>query len=155
MLWTPVHTVERLYRDARGGADVDDRACATLDEGRGGSVGEARESADVESNHVFHLLDVGVEQRRDGSAAGIVDEHGDARIVLQLCFHPREILLVVDVRYDRSGAASGRAGERCGERLERRLAARYQDEIVSPLCETICVDCADAARGAGDEGGAL
>src|SRR6266853_2110505 len=50
---------------------------------------------------------------------------------------------------------SGRAGERCGERLEWRLAARYQHEIVSPLCETIRVDCADAARGAGDEGGAL
>src|SRR5580704_17180330 len=75
----------------------------------------------VESDHVFHLFDLGVEQRSDGSAAGIVDQHGDARIVLQLCFHPREILLVVGVRYDRSDAASGRAGERCGERLERRL----------------------------------
>jgi hypothetical protein len=42
-----------------------------------------------------------------------------------------------------------------GELLEWRLAARYQDEIVSPLCETIRVDCADAARGAGDEGCAL
>jgi len=155
MLWTPVHTVHRLYRDASGGADVDDRACATLDEGRSGNVGEASESADVESNHLFHLLDVGFEQRCDGGEAGIVDEHGDARIVLQLCFHPREILLVVDVRYDRRGAASGRAGKRCGERLEWRLAARYQDEIVSPLCETIRIDSSDAARGAGDEGCAL
>jgi IS5 family transposase len=59
----------------------------------------------------------------------------------------------IDVRYDRSGAASGRAGERCGERLEWRLAVRYQDEIVSPLCETLRVDCADAARGAGDSPG--
>jgi len=64
-----------------------------------------------ESDHVFHLFDLAVEQRTDGSAAGIVDQHGDARIVLQLCFHPREILLVVGVRYDRSDAASGRAVE--------------------------------------------
>lgn len=41
----PVHAIERLHRDARGGADVDDRACATLDQGRSGSVGEASESA--------------------------------------------------------------------------------------------------------------
>ncbi len=30
----------------------------------------ASDSDDVESNHVFHLLDLGVEQRSDGSALG-------------------------------------------------------------------------------------
>jgi hypothetical protein len=43
----PVHAVERFYRDARGGADVDDRACPTLNEGRSGGVGEASEGGDI------------------------------------------------------------------------------------------------------------
>lgn len=46
-------------------------------------------------------------------------------------------------------------GRGAKERLEWPLAARYQDEIVSPFCETIRVDGADTVRGAGDEGGAL
>ncbi len=74
----PIYAVERLYLDACGGADVDDRACATLDECRSGGVGEAREGDAVECNHLFHFLDVGIKQSRDGSEAGIVDEQGDA-----------------------------------------------------------------------------
>src|SRR6266404_3354823 len=140
MLWTPVHAIHRLYRDARGGADVDDRACATLDECRSGGVGEASEGDDVKSNHFFHPLDVGIKHRSDGSEAGIVNEHGDARIVLQLCLDSREIELVIDVRHDRNDVASGGAGKTCRERLEWRLAARYQDEIISPFCETIRID---------------
>jgi integrase len=56
-----------------------------------------------------HLPDVGLKQWGDGSKAGVVDEHGDARIVLQLCFHFREIRLVVEVRHDGSDMPSARA----------------------------------------------
>ena len=59
--------------------------------------GEASEGGDIEGNHVLHFPDVGLKQRGDGSEAGVIDEHGDARIVLQLCFHFREIRLVVEV----------------------------------------------------------
>ena len=62
-------------------------------EAEGGCIpdSQASERGNVESDHVFHFLDVGIEQRRDGSRAGIVDEQADARIVLQLCFHPRAL----------------------------------------------------------------
>jgi hypothetical protein len=76
---------------------------------RSGGVGEAGEGGDVESDHVLHLPDVGLKQRGDGREAGVIDEHGDARIVLQLCFHFREIRLVVEVRHDGSDMPSARA----------------------------------------------
>src|SRR5260370_24346396 len=99
----------KFYRDARGGADVDDRACPTLNEGRSGGVGEASEGGDVESDHVFHLPDVGLKQWGDGSKAGVVDEHGDTRIVPPFCFHFRQIRVVVEVRHDGSDLPSARA----------------------------------------------
>jgi hypothetical protein len=48
-----------------------------------GVISTTRERGHVESDHLVHLLDVGIKQRRDRADAGIVDEHGDARIVLQ------------------------------------------------------------------------
>src|SRR5712675_2969240 len=86
-------------------------------------------------------------------AAGVVDEHGDARIVLQFCLHFRQVRLVVEVRHDGSDMPSAGGGEARSQRFEWRLAARHKDEIVSPFCETVCIDSSDAPRGAGYEGG--
>src|SRR6266481_3361938 len=66
----------------------------------------ARERGNVESDHVVHLLNVGIQQRRDGADASIVDEHGDGLIIPQRGFHLREIPLVIEVRWQRSDRAS-------------------------------------------------
>src|SRR5258707_687380 len=39
-----------------------------------GFVGQPGERADIEADHFIHLLDVGVEQRRCGAHAGVVDQ---------------------------------------------------------------------------------
>src|SRR4029077_9173095 len=88
---------------------------------------------------------VGIEKKHDGADTSVVDEHCDARIFLQLCFHFREICLVVEVRHYRGNVASTRVCEARGERFKGRLAAGYENQIVSTLCETVCVDSADAS----------
>jgi hypothetical protein len=139
-----VDTVERLRRDANGGADVDDCARTTLDECRCRGVSQSRESDGIECNHLFHFLDVGIKQRRDRGDTCVVDEHCDTRIFLQLCFHFREIYLVVEVRHDRGDVASACTREARSERFEGRLAAAYENEIVATLCETVCIDSSNA-----------
>src|SRR5258708_27237234 len=140
----PVYTVERLRRDANSGADVDDRARTTLDECRCRGVGQSREGDGIECNHLFHFLDVGIKQRCDRGDTCVVDEHCDTRIFLQLCFHSREISLVVEVGDDRGHVASACSREARSERFEGRLAAAYENEIVATLCETVCIDSSDA-----------
>jgi hypothetical protein len=39
------------------------------DECRRGGIGKTRERRDVESDHLLHLLDFGIQQRRDGTDA--------------------------------------------------------------------------------------
>jgi len=70
-------------------------------------------------------------------------------------FHFREIYLVVEVRHDRSDVASARAREARSERFEGRLAAGYENEIVSALRETVCIDSPDAPRSTRYQGGAF
>src|SRR5229473_2091842 len=106
-------------------------------------------------DHVFHFLDVTIEKRHNGADTSVVDEHCDTRIFPQLCFRFREIYLVIEVRYDRNDAASARAREARSERFEGRLAAGYENQIVSTLCETVCIDSADAPRSTRYQGGAL
>src|SRR5258706_7065624 len=67
-----VHTVECFRRDANDGADVDDRARATVDECRCRGVSQSRESDAVECDHLFHFLDVGIEKRHDGADTSVV-----------------------------------------------------------------------------------
>ena len=150
-----VHTVERLRRNGNDGADVDDRARATLDECRCRGVSQSRESDDVECDDLFHFLDVGTEKRHDGADTSVVDKHCDTRIFLQLCFHFREIYSVVEVRHDGSDVASGRAREARSERFEGRFAAGYKNQIVSALCETVRIDSPDAPGGTRYQGGAF
>ncbi len=150
-----VDTVERLRRYANDGADVDDRARATLDECRCRGVRQPREGDAVECNYLFHFVDVGIEKRHDGADTSVVDEHCDTRIFLQLCFHFREIYLVVEVRHDGGDVASARAREARSERFEGRLAAAYKNEIVSALRETVCIDSPDAPRSTRYQGGAF
>lgn len=167
-----VHSGEPVFRGTRvpfqtlldyleGGETLDEflkqfpgvtreQAVAALEEAKSLVLASfASEGDDVKRNHFFHLLDVGIKQRSDGSEAGIVNEHGDARIVLQLCLDFRQIQLVVDVRHDGSDKPSARAGEARRQLLEWLLAACHKNEIVSPFCETICIDTSDAPRGAG------
>src|SRR5258705_2320051 len=143
------------YTFLNDGADVDDRARPTLDECRCRGVRQPREGDAVECNYLFHFVDVSIEKRHDGADTSVVDEHCDTRIFLQLCFHFREIYLVVEVRHDRSDVASARAGEARSERFEGRLAAGYENEIVSTLRETVCIDSPDAPRSTRYQGGAF
>jgi hypothetical protein len=78
-----------------------------------------------------------------------------ATSILQLCFHFREPRLVVEVRHDRSDVASARAREARSKRFEGPLAARYENEIVSTLCETVRIASPDAPRRACHQGGAF
>src|SRR4051812_42857818 len=135
-----VHTVESLRRDANDGADVDDGARATLYECWCHGVSQSRERDAVECDDLFHLFDVGIQQRRDRAATSVVDEHGDTRIFPQLCFHLREIYLVVEVRHDGRDVPSARARKARSERFEGRLAPAYENEVVSALCKTVSID---------------
>jgi hypothetical protein len=48
----------------------------------------------------MHLLNVRIQQLRDGPDAGIVDEHCDVLIIPQDGLHLSEFRLVVEVRLD-------------------------------------------------------
>src|SRR4029077_13981109 len=48
-------------------------------------------------------------------------QHCDTQIFSQLCFHFREVYLVIEVRQDRGDVASARAREPCSARFEGRL----------------------------------
>jgi hypothetical protein len=109
----------------------------------------------VTRDHLVHLLDVGIEQRRDGADASVVDEHADRLLIPQRALYLREIRLVIEVCRHQSDRASGLARQAGGEVLQPPLGAGDQDEVVSPLCETVGIDGADASGGAGDEGRAL
>jgi len=64
----------RLWRDANDGADVDDRARATLDECWCRGVRQSREGDAVECNYPSHFVDVSIEKRHDGADTSVVDE---------------------------------------------------------------------------------
>ena len=75
-----VHAVEQFRRDGDDRGDVDDRAVAARDERRRGRIGQSREDIDVERDHALHVADVGLQQRRGRTDAGVVDQQGDAGV---------------------------------------------------------------------------
>ena len=68
------------------------------DECRRRGIREARERSHFESDHVVHLLNVGIQERRDRADASIVDKQCDARIVPQRALDSGKLRLVVEVR---------------------------------------------------------
>ena len=112
-------------------------------------------SGDVESDHLGHLLDIGIQQGRDGSGAGIVDEHRDDRIIPERLFPVRDVRLIVEIGRQGSDRASGLPRQAAGDRLEPCLVSAHQDEVIAALCETIGIDSADAPGGAGHDGSTL
>ena len=119
-----IDAVERLGRDRHDRGDIDDGAAAARDEAGHRGVGQPGERADIEADHLIHLLDVGIEQRRRGADAGIVHQQRDARVGAQRRLDPGQIRLVVEVGCDRLDRPAGlafqalrptpRAGSRCG-----------------------------------------
>jgi hypothetical protein len=68
------------------------------DKCRCGGISQAREHRNVESDHVVHLLDIGLQLRGNGADAGVVHGQRDARIVPQRRFNPRTRGLTVEIR---------------------------------------------------------
>jgi hypothetical protein len=99
-----------------------------------------------------HLLDVGIQQRRDGCGAGIVDKHGDARIVPQRGLDLGELHLIGKIGGQHFDGPSGLARQTCRKALQPRLVSGHQDEVASAAGEAIRIGRTDAGRGAGDEG---
>ena len=101
-----VHAIEPLRHDADHRSDVDDRACAARNEGGGGGIGQARERRDVQRDHRFHLIDVRVHERREGGRTGVVDEHGDARVVAKHGLDLRKRRFVAEIGGDHFDGAT-------------------------------------------------
>src|SRR5258708_12255613 len=78
-------------------SDVDGRARCPRNECRRGGIGQASERRNVESDHLVRHVALGIQQRRDGANAGIVDDHGDGLIFPQQPFDLLEICLVAAV----------------------------------------------------------
>ena len=132
-----VYTVERLGRDAHHRSDVDDRPCAARDKCRSCCIGQARKRSNVESDYFVHLVNVGIQQWRNGGRAGIVDEHGDARIVPQRSLDLGELRPVAKVGGQYLSGPSRLARQTCRKGLQPRLIPGHQDEVVATLCEPI------------------
>jgi len=95
-----VHAIEPPRRDADHRCDVDDRSRATRDEGGGHGISQPRERGDVKRDHRLHLVNVRVQKRRAGGHAGIVDEHGYARVATKHGLDFRQRRLVAEVGGD-------------------------------------------------------
>src|ERR1700722_8786338 len=89
-----VYAVQVLHGDGHRRGDVDDGALAARHEGRSGGVGQASEGGDVQIDHRLHLVDVSLQDRGDGAGAGVVDQHGDVRILAKNSFDLGQARLV-------------------------------------------------------------
>jgi hypothetical protein len=118
-------------------------ASAACDEAGDCDIGQSRERTDVETDHVVHLLDVGVEQRRRGPDAGIVDEERDVRVRTQGRFDPCQIRLVVKVGCNRVDGTAGRASQALRQAGKTGLVAGDQDQVVTPMGQTVGINGAD------------
>ena len=139
-----VDAVEDFRRDGDDRGDVDDGAAAAGDQARRRRIGETGERPDIERDHVVHRIDIGVEQRRHGRNARIVDQHRDAGVGAQPRFDAPEIGLVVEIRGDDVDAPAGLVGELLCQIVEALAVARHQDQIVAAPGEAIGIDGADA-----------
>ena len=102
-----IDPVQRFWRDRHGRSDVDDGAAASRDEAGRRSVGQPGERADIEADHLIHLLDVRIEERCRCADAGIVHQQRNACIRAQRRLDPGKIRLVVEIGRDRlDGTAS-------------------------------------------------
>ena len=72
-------------------------ALASGDESRCDRIGETGQGGDVQVDHLFHLVDIRLQDRRDGAEARIVDEHADAWIVAKQSFDLRQVGFVVQI----------------------------------------------------------
>ncbi len=69
-------------------------------------------------DHLVHLLDIGIEERRRGADARIVDQGRDAGIRAQQFFDPGQIGLVAEIGRDNLDGAPGFVGQALGQRIE-------------------------------------
>jgi hypothetical protein len=150
-----VDAVQRLDRDADNRRDVDDRPFTTRHERRRDSIGKARQCGDVQVDHCLHLVDVGLQDRRDGADASIIDQHGDARIVAKHSLDLGEAALCIQIRRQHRDLTAGFAAKPISDNVQPLLVSRDQDQVATAFGEAIGVNGTDAGRRPGYEGGAL
>ena len=73
--------------------------------------GEARESGDVQLDHVVHVVDVRIDQLGGAAEAGIVDQRGDAAVGTQALLDALEVGLHGQVGGQDFGLAAGLCGD--------------------------------------------
>src|SRR4029077_16939064 len=77
------------------------RADASRDEADRCSIGQPGERADIEADHLIHLLNVRIEERCRCPDASIVHQQRNARVRTQRSLDPGQIRLVVEIGCDR------------------------------------------------------
>ena len=127
-----------------------------LNEGRSGGVGQASEGGDVESDHLFHLLGCRPQ------AAGATE--AKPALLTSMVMLGSSFSFVSTFARSVSLLRSATMEVMCRPLALERLAASAlsgsslradENEVVSPFCETVCIDSSDAPGGSGDEGCAL
>ena len=79
-----VDAVELFRPDGDDGRDIDEGALAACDKAWHSGVRQPRERGHVQVDHPRHCIDIAVEQRRVRPHACVVDEQGDACVLLEL-----------------------------------------------------------------------
>jgi hypothetical protein len=150
-----VHTVECLRRDPDNGCNVDYRACATFDESRCRGIGQRVSAVMLRSilSSIFSMLasSSGAMEAKPALLTSMV-MLGSSFSLVSTFARSGLSLRSATIGVTWSAVALARLAS---ERFEWRLAARYQNEVVSTLGETVGVHSADASRSARYQGGAF
>ena len=140
-LLPPYTPVEQLRRDGDDRGDVDDRAGPARDEAWGYGVRQPGHRADVERDHVAHLIHVGHDQRAGGPDAGVVHQHCDAGICAENVLGPEgarplsvRSATIVSTALPVVSLSLG------GESAKPVAVSGDEDQVVAPPGKPVCID---------------
>jgi predicted ATPase/DNA-binding winged helix-turn-helix (wHTH) protein len=151
-LRTCIHPVENLGVNGNKRGDIDDCSDTAGDESRNRGIGQPRNCAHVQRDHLAHLVNVGAEQWCGGSYPRVVHQNRDARIGPQHFFNHREIGWLAQVGGQHLDFAPGPTGNLGADDLQALSLSRNQNKIIAAVRQSVGIDRTDAGRRATDQG---
>jgi hypothetical protein len=119
---------------------------------RGGRIGQTHECDDVDLDHVFHHIEVGIHHRGERADPGIVHQHGQASVLLQRGFDARDILMLAKIGYEDFNRTAGVITDPGSQRVETIPVACDDGQIVAAARQPFRISSADPTRCSGDQG---
>src|SRR5258705_13925285 len=110
------------------------------------------ERDDVELDHIFHQIDVGMHHRCERADTGIVYQHGQASVLLQRGFDAREILTLAEISHEDFNRTAGVITDPGSQRVESLPVTRDDGQVVAAARQSFRISNADPTRCSGDQG---